>query len=95
MPSHLPSNSWSDGELSKYIPLEDLRLATHGRLKNVPGYDYQQIDMLDLDRFPIVKELELESEIDVTLKFLNGPVHLVDGVVKIVRRQQHSPACRC
>jgi hypothetical protein len=96
LPSYLPNNGWTLDELSKHnIRREELEIAIlSGDVprKNVPGYDYQQISTLDVERrFPIVKELELASEIDVTLRFLNGPVHLLLGVVRIVRRQQSPP----
>jgi hypothetical protein len=88
---YLPYNKWTVDELSKFISREELELAIAcGDVprKNVPGYDYQQMNRLDLERrFSIIKELELESEIDVTLKFLNGHVNKVIGVVTIERRQ--------
>jgi hypothetical protein len=82
--------------LSKHIRAEELEIAIdRGDVpsKNVPGYDYRQICSLDLERWPVVKELRLESEGDVTQELLNGPVQQLLGVVKIVRieRQQHSP----
>ena len=91
LPMYLPHNVWLENELSKHIPLEELHTAIHRRdvpLKDVPGYDYRQIDRLDLERrWPIVKQLCFESEIDVTPKFLNGPVHQLIGVVRIERQQ--------
>ena len=61
--------------------------------KDVPGRDYQQIDLLVIrERWgPIVDELRLEWDGDVAPNLNVGP-HQLDGVVRIVRDQQHRPA---
>jgi hypothetical protein len=92
LPAYLPLNAWLENELRNHIPLGDIHAAYHDLPRiSTPGWELIRRSHLE-ERFPIVKDLELEHPEELSVENLpTMSFETLKSSVKIVRKEQPSP----